>query len=61
MTGSATPKNMSPIPMPAANSIANQVGNEYAGSAWSGPSLISPNRVTANNTVLISPIATTST
>ncbi|MNE82639.1 hypothetical protein D3C80_1793790 [compost metagenome] len=42
ITGSATPKNIKPMPMPAENNMANQLLLRYSGSLWSGPSLMSP-------------------
>lgn len=42
MTGSATPKNIRPIPMPAEKSMANQVMLLWSGVLWSGLSLMSP-------------------
>ncbi|MNR45318.1 hypothetical protein D3C85_1641530 [compost metagenome] len=53
MTGSATPKNIKPMPIPAENSMANQLRLRYSGSLWSGPSLMSPYRLIARNTALI--------
>ena len=45
MTGSATPKNSRPIPIPAANSMANHDQLEYSGLASGPPRRMRPRRV----------------
>ena len=45
--GSATPQNMRIVPMPAANSIPNQVSVECSGPSSSAPSRTWPNRLIA--------------
>jgi hypothetical protein len=42
VSGSATPQNMSPIPMPVANIIETQENVENSGWESSGPSLMLP-------------------
>ena len=42
VTGSATPKNMIPMPIPALKSMANQEGRPNAGRSSSGPSRSAP-------------------
>ena len=49
-TGSAMAKNMMPVPMPAAKSMAAQEKVEKSGVELSGPSLTSPYLVTATRT-----------
>ena len=47
VSGSAAPQNTSPMPMPAAKSIANQDSRPYSGSSSSRPRLMLPRRLTA--------------
>ena len=42
VSGSATPQNISPMPMPVANIIETQENVENSGSESSGPSLMLP-------------------
>ena len=42
VSGSATPQNISPMPMPVANIIDTQEKVENSGSESSGPSLMLP-------------------
>jgi hypothetical protein len=47
VSGSATPQNMSPMPMPVANIMETHETVENSGSLSSGPSLMPPYRLTA--------------
>src|SRR5687767_7615769 len=44
VSGSATPQNIRPMPMPVANIMETQENVENSGSESSGPSLMFPNR-----------------
>ena len=58
MSGSAAPQNTSPMPMPAAKSIANQDISPNSGASSSWPSLMSPNRLRPIQTAKITKKAT---
>jgi hypothetical protein len=47
VSGSATPQNMRPMPMPVANIIDTQENVENSGSLSSAPSLMLPKRLIA--------------
>src|SRR5688572_8928933 len=49
VSGSATPQNIRPIPMPVANIMDTQEKVENSGTESSGPSLMLPYRVKARN------------
>ena len=61
LSGSATPQNTSPMPMPAANSIANQEPNPNSASSSSLPSTRLPTGEKATQAAKNTKVLTTMT